>query len=299
MHQIHQMHLIHQIHQIHQISQTSNQSNPPSFMIPDCIKYNKNISCLACLAGFCLNADNMSCVAIENLSDAEYNKTINSQIVLSLPQNSQNAYINNQQNQELMINITIPNYNVCLAEDTVTFQSTTNKSKTKNVRISKSGMATSMGSLNLTNVSSDTYTMKMKFNVNKVKRILQVDTSSLPDSFLLTYETREKYFIGTEAEIQKKIESDSANKGNTSNSEFNSELFAILFSTLAFACLFSVVGVVFVLRRKKDIYKSVRLPEVDLASPTTTPIKVNSKEKITIKNQSNNDDKVFEKISMN
>ena len=182
-----------------------------------------------------MSNESLVCSELTNLTAAEQKNTVGSQIALNLSNNTQGTFIDCQKDQELKADLSIPGFGISMKEPVMNLVSPATKSKTP-VRITKSSLASSLGVVNFNSVTKGPYSMEFTLNVQKKKRALSdsIDTEGWPDSFVYVYQTKETYFIGTQADIQQEIAKKNAENASNNNNggEFNSELFAILFSIL-------------------------------------------------------------------
>ena len=128
-----------------------------------------------------------------------------------------------------------------------------------NVPLQALNVSDSLFSLNLTGVTSGYYYLGFSFKLshNQVRMLLEsFNSSSLPETFAITYQSSDTYFVGTSAEIQQETSSSGSGSKEEKN-DFNADLFAILFSIFMFLFIVIIIIIVVVLvKRRKKMKKS-------------------------------------------
>ena len=225
----------------------------------DCITYTSDGLCSQCLPGANLAGNKSVCLLPSNSSDPSYNSSIYSRVSLNFSDLTNNSFLDNGNSHEISVTLTnITNYKVALKNSSVKFTSVKSNSSMI-IQIESSQNKDSLGVLNLKDVPKDYYRCLFGLNLNKIQnRILEqnLDTSSLPDSFSLTYQAKDTYFIGSKAEIQKEMSGSSGSTNHDDGNGFDSELFAILFSIFGFIFVVVVILVVRHFLKKKNLGKN-------------------------------------------
>ena len=207
-----------------------------------------------------LSENKSSCILSINSSDSGYNKTIFSRVSLNFTNISKQGFIENSKEHQIQLSlVAVPNYTLSLKNSFSVFSPIKKEKSVFNVPLKALNVSDSLFSLNLTGVTSGYYYMSFSLKVshNQVRMLLEsLNTSSLPETFEITYQSSDTYFVGTSEEIQQETSS-SGSASKEEKNDFNADLFAILFSIFMFFFIVIVIIIVVVLvKRRKKMKKS-------------------------------------------
>ena len=239
--------------------------------IGNCLNYSDDGTCNSCLFGTGPSSNKLSCVILTNLTQNQSNQTIQSKLSTNSTTQVGDTCLVSKTNATP---ITVTNNfdstrSIDLAQPTVTLVSSKTSTKVP-AKTTKKGAVLSIFA-QLDTVSTDTYTISVDLAVKKSKRILADNTSSssdnLPDYFVISYEPPEKFFIGSDEEIQKQmvVLQNNLNSNKKSHNfmessgenDFDTKFLAIFLSVFGF--LFIIGGIVCIIsKRKRSLNKKLR-----------------------------------------
>lgn len=228
-----------------------------------CLVYsNDNGICQVCRNGTDLSADKTSCnlnLTETKLPDDEA-KTVSSNISLNISTKIEEKYLSKSKLQNIVIKNNYTNYALNVNNDQIEFvDSSSNVITIPILNEDNSNPSVLNISINVSAVNSNSYYVKLDIVFTLKNRILQSSSpnGNLPDFFVVTYQTPTQYYVGTDDQIQAEANATSTDSG------FNSQLFAILFSIFMFFFIVVLVIVVVVICKRKTQSKDIELKSQD------------------------------------
>ena len=232
-------------------------------IINDCISYSNDGLCQSCLFGAIL-AENDTFCSIPSPESTNYNTSIYSKISLKWLNITQSTFLPNFELSKILITLNdLNNFTISFNESYITLTSISTDIQSVlplMVDLNEENCA----DLNLSMIQAGYYQIVFAFSVCRNNRIFQntFNSSSLPNSFILSYQPQGDYYVGSQADIAIEVSKNgNPNKSNIDNndSSFNKELFAILFSIFVFFAI-AVVFFLIIMKLRKKALNQTKFP---------------------------------------
>ena len=212
--------------------------------IINCLSYADDGTCQSCIYGTQPTVNHFSCIAA-NLSDDQKKLTIYSQLSMNLSNiSSDGKSLSKAKEHSLEIIYTNnSDYQLSLHNSRLLLVRSNSSIELVPKSIDNSTLGKLSLVLNLSNIVTDSF--YFQFDIEFLKKSTN---QSLPNYFILTYQSQDKYFMGSDEEIQ------AYQNMSTSDNEdngFNKDLFAILFSIFVFLFILIVIVIVCICIKKK------------------------------------------------
>ena len=244
-------------------------------VIPNCILYSLlDGSCQNCLLGSTLNTNNSLCIVENNIWESpDYNDTIFSRVSFTINNITQLASLPNQ-NNEIQITFNISSYEISLSDSICSFiselthNSTTiplNPSPTNEDSAILDPTNEDSAIWDLSNITIGYYQIICSLQVNRINRILQndenedFDSSSLPNTFVFTYQPQGKYYVGYPS-LSTKITGNSNSSYDDHYSIFHETYFIIVISVSGFVILIILFLIHKCMKRRKNLLRCKVIP---------------------------------------